>query len=588
MTSTPNLKPGWNVHAREFTPSTAQSSPAMSFRVDAPAFMPSALVKTQVADVIAAAGVAGIRIKDIPAAFAAKFETSLDLSSCPFSDLSVLVASIDGVTVADASPIKSLSEAMTLAGFLVCPDPEPLASLSLPPGDPDLAPLGADAEKSVQLSLYENFVTDLAEFRLSIVDVVYNFYLKNGGTHVPLSGLALSLFAAEWDRFHAVRGLAADLKTLRDRFGVVKLMPFLQAIPELDVVGTHPEVRVRIKQGVACRPVAASPRFRKPVWSPTVTPNSSTHDGFSTGNGPRNISLSSELFGEPISAPSTPASLASAPETQTRIVLEQMLASTQTQILAILSTVPADPLAAAAAIERMNELQVLVNALKAALAVLPPVAKKSISIDSELFKPVTLSLDSMLSPHSAAAAAPGVGPLLSDLSRILFAQVIQQQEPTAPQTAAETSAALERTLHDLVSAASSPPASPANDSISSSVGVVNGNFLIPKSLPTSPIPVQEMRESTDDAATMHQLLRGLMGLERPLVAPAGLAAPVAPSAPLRKETNTEKRIYSKAFMLRLRERVAGLETPPPELEGLVCRQVLRAPPVKPRPQTAAR
>ena len=606
MTSvTPNhLKQSgtWNVHAREFTPSTAQSSP-VALRLDAPEFVPisaGAGLKAQITELVTEAGIAGLRVSALPGAFRTKYEVPLDLSTSPFSDLSVLVRSVDGLYLDEAEGLpKSLSEAMAQAGFLVAPEDSATKLEAGIEEDDSSLPLGADADKTVRLCIFNHFVHDLSEFRQSIVDVIHNFYLKNGGTHVPLSGLALSLFAAEWDRYHTVRGISADLKTLRDRFGVVKLMPFLQAIPELDVVGTHPEVRVRIRPGVICRSVPSSPRLRKPTsWTtPTATPNSSTHDGFSTGGGPRNISLSSELFGEPSSVPSTPASL-SAPEAQTRAVLEQMLASTQSQILGILSQVPSDPLAAAAAIEKMNELQVLVNALKAALAVLPPPsAKKPLSIETELFaKPqsaVTLNLDEMLSPHSAAAAAaPAVGPLLSDLSRILFAQVIQQQQPTAPETAAETSAALERTLHELVSAASSPPASPVNESslLFASPGLVQGNLLIPKSLPTSPIPVHEVRESADDAATMHQLLRGLMGA----MAPPGLEAAPPKQTPNRfvpakelKKTDTAERVYSKAFLLALRERMTDLESPPVELVGLSCRHVLRAPPVK-APRVAAK
>lgn len=38
--------------------------------------------------------------------------------------------------------------------------------------------------------------------------------------------------------FHGKHGL----KEMRERFGVMKLMPFLHSIKELDIVGTHPEV----------------------------------------------------------------------------------------------------------------------------------------------------------------------------------------------------------------------------------------------------------------------------------------------------------------------------------------------------------
>ncbi|EER01664.1 hypothetical protein Pmar_PMAR008243 [Perkinsus marinus ATCC 50983] len=52
-----------------------------------------------------------------------------------------------------------------------------------------------------------------------------------------------------------------NLKSLRERFGVVKLMPFLRSIKELDLVGVHPEVRVRVKtEYMGELPVAAESR----------------------------------------------------------------------------------------------------------------------------------------------------------------------------------------------------------------------------------------------------------------------------------------------------------------------------------------
>jgi hypothetical protein len=275
-----------------------------------------------------------------------------------------------------------------------------------------------------------------------------------------------------------------------------------------------------------------------------------------------------------------------------------MLQSTQAQILEILSHVPADPLAAAAAIEKMNELQVLVNALKAALAVLPtPVAKKRpISIESALFgggpnasteipsstaSRRTLNLESMLmdassSPVTAAAssAAPQVGPLLADLSRILFAQVIQQQQATAPEVAAETNAALEKTLAELVSAASSPPTSPVSfiGGRSEMDNLVTGQLIIPNSLPSSPIALATAPTPViDDAATMHQLLKGLMSALPPSVV---IPAPVC-AVP---ETHVETQRYAKDFLLGVRAAMmeAGeLRAPPPEIAGLCCKQVLR-------------
>jgi hypothetical protein len=571
----------WNVNAREFTPSTtALSSPALTpiakLRVEAPVFVPQLSLKAEIRDLIHQAGIAGVPVKELPNRYFEKHSRPIDFSSSPYSDLSVLLASLEDVALVDSVPVKSLGEAMQAAGFHVSPE-------SFPEREPVDAKknfaseteLGVDSEKIALLTTYMNFVPDLAKFKNSILDVAYNFALKNG-TH---PGLALSLFAAEWDRYHSVRGLPADLRSLRERFGVVKLMPFLQAVPELDVVGTHPEVRVRIKDGIPGRAIAPSPRRRTPASTPDTS--------VLTTSNVRNISLSSELFGEP-SVESLNPSLS--PESQTRAVLEQMLQSTQAQILEILSHVPSDPLSAATAIEKMNELQVLVNALKAALAVLPtPVAKKQpISIESALFPPsttgsrTTLNLESMLmsshpsqppSPVSAAAsAAPQVGPLLADLSRILFAQVIQQQQSTAPHVQAETSAALEKTLAEIISAASSPPASPVSGFVPT-VGdsLVSGQLIIPNSLPSSPIPMAASTPVTDDAATMHQLLKGLM-----TALPPSLVLPV-PAAAI-PETDLDMKIYGKSFLLGIRAAMAeagDFKTPPAEIAGLCCKQVLR-------------
>lgn len=587
--------PLWNVNAREFTPSTALSSPALSpackLRVEAPIFVPLSSLKSEVHQVIQSAGVSGIRVRDIPKAFLKKFGVALDLSSSPFSDLSLLVSSLSDVSLTeDKGDVRNLADAMQVAGFNVAPEsfPEDDNAVVSPSGSEEETMLGLDSEKTAKISIFDNFVEDLKKFKNSILDVTYNFALKNG-TH---PGLALSLFAAEWERYHSVRGIPADLRALRERFGVVKLMPFLQAIPELDVVGTHPEVRVRIKDGFVGRQIQSSPRRKGTVTTPSSwysSPDISTHEGSTAG--PRNISLTSELFGESTLTTTTP-------ETQTRTVLEQMLASTQSQILSILSQVPSDPLSAAGAIEKMNELQVLVNALKAALAVLPEtkIPKRPISIESALFGPTppapkatTLNLESMLadsfvagssappSPITAASsAAPQVGPLLADLSRILFAQVIQQQQPTALDAAAETTAALERTLAELVSAASSPPASPGSSLVMESV--VAGKLIIPPySLPSSPIMPERAPTpsvTNEDAATMHQLLKGLMSA----LPPPGLA-PVAPI----HLTQVSRRVYGKEFLMSVRRQMEGqLEAPPAEIAGLTCRQVLRVPHKQPR------
>ena len=577
----------WNVHAAEFTP----AGPAL--RPEAPEFVPSLTpVQAEVRLLVEEAGLAGVRVSALPGRYAAKFGKTIDLSHSPFADLSLLVSCLDDVVLTDDildPPVRTFAEAMQLAGFFVSADDLVDIDTSADEGVTEgTITIGQDGAKRARSAHYVHFVAELAAFKEAIVDVVVNFASKNTGHGA--TGLALSLFAAEWDRFHIVRGIdQADLRSLRDRFGAVKLMPFLQAIPELDVVGTHPEVRVRVKPGVSHgRSIAPSPRTSttkraSTSWFPGSPNNSSTNDGHSF-SAPRNISLNSELFGGAtpptsasssmlLSAPPTPAS--GAPEAQTRVVLEQMLASTQTQILAILSQVPADPLAAAAAIEQMNQLQILVNALKAALAVLPPpTPSRKIAIDDALFgsRPSTtrseapsrlssanrrpLQLDAMLNlpPHSppasplsaAANAGTGVGPLLADLSRILFAQVIQQQQPTPVPAAAETTAALERTLAEIISAASTPictpPGSPAGP-------IVVGELIIPSSLPSSPIPMAS-GSAGSTPTPMDQLLRGLMAAipQQEVSPPPPGLAPRRRFQPLTnpEETNVDDRVYGKS------------------------------------------
>jgi hypothetical protein len=521
--------------------------------------------------VILSSSIGGIKISEIPKKYFQIFNKILNFETTSATNLSVFVRQLirDGfvVEIPHIDDVATIADAMMMAGFVGTPTTESPSVIDLGACPSDDVPIGADGNVKVRSCQFDNYVNDLIEFKESIIDVVVNFCSKCSDTGGitgmvgKLPGLALSLFAAEWDRYHAVRNIVMpELRSLRERFFAVKLMPFLQSIPELEVVGTHPEVRVRpassaIANGIATlsgRRNRIIPSPRNIDWStsaatgglkltaaagatgasrssPPATPNISTNDGYaSTQSRNRStISLNSELFGS--SSPTTPTTgvrrqmSAATPETQTRIVLEQMMSSTQSQILGILSHVPSDPIEAANAVTKVNELQVLVNAIKAALAVLPtpppsptaPTPRTTLSIDSLLrsSRPASssansspqavapppssrmeLKLDTMLdlppavsppaSPLSAAASAgTNVGPLLADLSRILFAQVIQQQQNISqPATVAETNKALERTLNDIVSAASSPPTSPVG---SSPIGL--GNLIIPNSLPTSPI-----------------------------------------------------------------------------------------------------
>jgi len=409
-----------NRDAKEFVPGVEK----VSLRPDAPEFVPGmvasavpplptpATTAEDLIHLISLSSVKGIQIKDIPRKFHQTFNRELDMSRISASDLSIWVRQLCGVpdsSIQLLSPQRamrepaSVNEAMKLAGFNVVVESSSTEdSLDSDSFESEIA-IGDSGESFVRCVMYENFVQDLASFRRSIVDVVGNFCSR---CEAPATaGLALSLFAAEWDRFHTVRHIFTDFKGMRERFGAVKLMPFLQAIPELEVVGTHPEVRVRIRPGHVWdnSRVVSSPRTRPsqlvtPISTPPMTPT---------------VSLNSELFGRTssstmISSPSAPAT----PEAQTRVILEQMMNQTQGQILDILKRVPSDPIEAANAITKINELQVLVNAIKAALAVLPaplsnpPTPRTTVSGVSRAASSVnrtTLSIDSLLNNSSSSS-----------------------------------------------------------------------------------------------------------------------------------------------------------------------------------------
>ncbi|KAF4658161.1 hypothetical protein FOL47_008137 [Perkinsus chesapeaki] len=124
--------------------------------------------------------------------------------------------------------------------------------LSTPPPPPPLK-LGRYADKMLVDRIYEEHSDELQIFKNMIVVVVKEFCRRNVMTKTLRDtqqgggggGLALSLFAAEWDKYY--QG-SHNLKCLRERFGVIKLMPFLRTIEELDLIGNHPEVRVRVKR----------------------------------------------------------------------------------------------------------------------------------------------------------------------------------------------------------------------------------------------------------------------------------------------------------------------------------------------------
>ena len=276
-----------NVNAQEFKPGSLPSVPGSatkSLRSEAPAFVPGVpaipqplllvdpteAAQEDLVKLIESLGFSGLPVKRIPHAFFRMFGRNLDLSLCHAADLSVLLDSLShkiSVLPLNDVPPQSAEEALGLAGFL------PGASIDVPPLPPTpapgaeeeasaacaaLAPLGVHAARWVVDCTLVDYTRDLAKFKAQIIEVVTDFSFRNRALRNARAppGLALSLFAAEWEKYF---GFRVDLKTQRTKFCVTKLMPFLQALPELDVVGVHPEVRVRLRAAETAQPAAQPP-----------------------------------------------------------------------------------------------------------------------------------------------------------------------------------------------------------------------------------------------------------------------------------------------------------------------------------------
>jgi hypothetical protein len=182
-------------------------------------------------------------VSDIPTAYMELYKKPLDYSFC--SDIMVWLQQLESrCVVSDSSQVpESLRDALQMAGFTL-----PIsADTGEVMGCRDPGFRRARGVTLVAVSRqFSKYVHELKTFRESIVEVITHFAKS---CHIPNTGLSLSLFSSEWDKFFISKGLTGmpDLKTLRDRFGVVKLMSFLQGIPGLEVTGTHPEIRVKAK-----------------------------------------------------------------------------------------------------------------------------------------------------------------------------------------------------------------------------------------------------------------------------------------------------------------------------------------------------
>ncbi|EER15924.1 hypothetical protein Pmar_PMAR003381 [Perkinsus marinus ATCC 50983] len=280
------MKTPFNVNAAEFVPLSARNveergdnENTAALNVNAPAFVPggtttsnclglvdpSERVKEEICQIIHSMGMTGIRVTQLPHQYRRSTGKWLILSDTKFSTLSDVIDDIKArIEFIDKPGRSSTDKHATVDAVTTTPfDKKLVVEPSVnAPGAAACPPLviGHHADRIVMDKYYGHYSEELNFFRQLVVAVVRDFCLRNqcssgsmnssaidarrAPPHQRPAGLALSLFAAEWDRyFHGKHGL----KEMRERFGVMKLMPFLHSIKELDIVGTHPEVRVRMK-----------------------------------------------------------------------------------------------------------------------------------------------------------------------------------------------------------------------------------------------------------------------------------------------------------------------------------------------------
>ncbi|KAF4669167.1 hypothetical protein FOL46_001584 [Perkinsus olseni] len=255
----------FNVEAKVFVPLSAnreKQATSSAFNPDAAEFVPtsagepSECLLRELAEVIRSAGMTGIRVNQLPHQYRRCTGKWLVVAGTRFEDLSETVDALKPrVNIVESDDDLQNEDRCRGPAEEATEGNEGLSSpLSMAACCP---PLGRHGDKIVVDQAYGDHPEELQIFRRMIVVVVREFCRRSaavvgGGVrrdplasnHPQQAGLALSLFAAEWDRYY--QG-AHSLKSLRERFGVVKLMPFLRTIKELDLIGTHPEVRVRVK-----------------------------------------------------------------------------------------------------------------------------------------------------------------------------------------------------------------------------------------------------------------------------------------------------------------------------------------------------
>ena len=263
-----------NVNASSFEPLTRGRS---QLRASAAEFIPSSVksgnqecnIYKEIVSIVEGAGCLGVNLMDIPDMYLTSRGTALDLVSLCNGDLSTCIRGIAEVRVKNSRAVPvSIKEALLAAGFqesqtadepgetMGCRDNGHVRSRNLDP-PPTTSMIGADYDKVVVHVRYEKYVDELRTFRESILEVISNFMSSSTD---PSTGLSLSLFSSEWDKFFVSKGLTGmpSFKALRERFAVIKLMTFLQSIPGLEVVGSHPEIRVKVQPNVSTRPIVLS------------------------------------------------------------------------------------------------------------------------------------------------------------------------------------------------------------------------------------------------------------------------------------------------------------------------------------------
>ncbi|KAF4677392.1 hypothetical protein FOL47_001978 [Perkinsus chesapeaki] len=239
-----------NAAAAEFVPSTVLGGSGPPPRVGYVGTSKEEL-QSDVLNVIRATGMTGIRVTQIPHQYRRRTGRWLVIEGTAYPSLSAIIddimASIEFYDAPKAPTPAGMQKPNTTDNGMVVMEPTPgiEGAETCPP-----LVIGQYANKVVRDKSFAANTEDLSFFKELVVAVVRDFCDRDShrtpsGLLTQSSGLALSLFSAEWDRYF--RG-ALSLKGMRAKFGVMKLLPFILSCKELEMLGTHPEVRIRVKE----------------------------------------------------------------------------------------------------------------------------------------------------------------------------------------------------------------------------------------------------------------------------------------------------------------------------------------------------